>query len=373
MTASKRKVAILGAGPIGCATAAHMAAQGREAALWSPTGSRVRIDNGKACFRTKGALDAEVCVDWLDDLGLLTDFDEIIICLPGNLYQNILPDALPHLRSGQTVLVSSALSLVTLWLSDQAQALGKRLRVGGWSTTATTAHFEADGRLHLNELRGAIGLSSARPEDGAALLQTSEHMLGARFVRDASPLASAIANINPIAHAAEVIPNLSRMVRGEDWPLFGCFGIEVGRLAQRLDDERLAIGAHFGFTLRSLAEHYHRSYHVPLGPLHEIAAAIEAAGKGPLGPKRLEHRYVLEDMPFGLAFQERLAQLAGIPCPAHSSALTVLEIVYDRDLRNANFLLDALLPDARALAALAGNAAPRCDSGRDTSREAFPA
>lgn len=354
MSGNNRKIAILGAGPIGCATAAHMAAQGHESALWSPTGSRLQIDGngGKARFRTKGAFKTEVCVDWFSDLRRLSDYDVVVICLPGYLYQTMLTRTLPHWRDGQVVLISGALSLVALWLADQAKARGRHLLTGGWSTTATTAHFEPDGTLHLNELRSAIGLSSTRVADGAALLQASKSMLGERFVPDASPLASTLANINPIAHAAEVIPNLSRMTRGEDWPLFGCFGLEVGRLAQRLDDERLAIGAHFGFALRSLVEHYHRSYHVPRAPLHEMAAAIEASGKGPLGPKQLEHRYVLEDMPFGLAFQERLALLEGIPCPVHSSALTLLETVYARDLRGQNFLLDSLLPDAEAPAAL---------------------
>lgn len=354
MSGRHSKIAILGAGPIGCATAAHLAALGHESAIWSPTGSRLRIDDnqGKARFRTKGALKTEVCVDWLSDLARLRDYELVIICLPGYLYKTVLTRALPHWRDGQIVLISGALSLVALWLSDQAKVQGHRLLTGGWSTTATTAHFETDGLLHVNELRSTIGVSSVTATDSPTLLETSTQILGKRFVPDTSPLASTLANINPIAHAAEVIPNLSRIAQGEDWSLFGCFGPDVGRLAQRLDDERLTIGTHFGFALRSLVEHYHRSYHVPRGPLHEMAAAIEAAGKGPLGPKQLEHRYVLEDMPFGLAFQERLALLEGIPCPMHSSALTLLETVYAQDLRKQNFLLDALLPDGDALAEL---------------------
>lgn len=354
MSTPSLRIALIGAGAIGCATAAHLRARNHEVAMWSPSGSRLKIDAdaGKATFHTKGALNTEVCVDWISDHAELTHYDHILICLPGNLYEKTLSELLPHLRDGQKVIVSGALSLVTVWLATQSNALNKRLRIGGWSTTATTAHFEDDGRLHLNELRSTVGLGCVHPDDDQMLLDSSELLLGNRFVLDTNPLASSIANINPIAHAAEVIPNLSRMVRGEDWPLFGCFGIEVGRLAQRLDDERQAIGVKLGFKLRSLAEHYHRSYHVAPGPLHEIAHAIEAAGKGPLGPKCLEHRYVLEDMPFGLAFQERLALLAGVPCPAHTSALTILEIVYDMDLRHTNFLLDELLPNTESLYSL---------------------
>jgi opine dehydrogenase len=34
-------------------------------------------------------------------------------------------------------------------------------------------------------------------------------------------LASALLNVNPVARAAEVLPNLSRIDKRESWPLFG--------------------------------------------------------------------------------------------------------------------------------------------------------
>lgn len=351
MQLAPQHVAIIGAGPIACASACYLKNHGHHVALWSPTGRRLHIDlpTQQACFQTHGAVSAQVCVDWLPTLQALSDYPVVLICLPGHLYQDLFSTLLPQLKNGQTVLISGALSLASIWLSDQARQLGLELQVGAWSTTATTAHFLADGQVHINELRSTIGVSSACAQHSQSILSLSQTLLGDRFIADDNPLASTLANINPIAHAAEVIPNLSRITRQEDWSLFACFGIEVGRIAQKLDEERLAIGKHFGFELRSLVEHYHRSYHVPKGPLHEMAAAIEAAGKGPLGPKGLNHRYVLEDMPFGLAFQERLAILAGIPCPIHSSALTLLEVVYDQDLRSSNFLLDQLLGDTQAL------------------------
>ena len=341
------KTAVVGAGPVGCATIAHLIAGGQECAIWSPTGRHLNreAETGKARYAVRGNINRVITVDWLPGLDALSDYDVVLICLPANSYRDVLPRLISHLRDDQVVLISGALSLVPIWLSEEAEEQGHRPSIGGWSTTATTAHFNGDGSLHLNELRSTIGVSSVHPEQLPLLLQVSRTLLGDRFTPELSPLASSLANINPIAHAAEVIPNLDRIGRGERWPLFGCFGPEVARLAQRLDDERLAIAAHFGFTLRSLTQHYHESYHVPLGSLDEMAASIEAAGKGPWGPTTLEHRYILEDMPFGLAFQERLARLAHVPCPMHSSALDLLETVCGVKLRAQNYLLDSLLGD----------------------------
>ena len=60
---------------------------------------------------------------------------------------------------------------------------------------------------------------------------------------------------------------------------------------------------------------------------------------GPNGPITLRHRYVEEDMPFGLAFLEAMGAAAGVPTPAVSGALTLLGAASGQDLRAANWLL----------------------------------
>ena len=131
----------------------------------------------------------------------------------------------------------------------------------------------------------------------------------------AALLAPTLANINPIAHAAEVIPNLTRMESGEAWSLFGNFTAVVGRMAEALDVERRAVAQSFGLALPTLQQHYARSYHVPQGPLHTMASAIVEGGMSPNGPASLQHRYVLEDAPFGLAFLEALGRAAAVRTP----------------------------------------------------------
>ncbi|MDQ2151431.1 NAD/NADP octopine/nopaline dehydrogenase family protein [Alcaligenaceae bacterium C4P045] len=346
------RVAILGAGPIGCATAAFLSQQGIKAGMWSPTARRLQPHEhpDRAQFECVGAVNGTVVVDRIVGLDALVDYTHIFVCLPGSLYQRVLEDAAQYWRTGQTVIVSGALSLVPLWIQNEARSRGAAITAVGWGTTLTTAHFLADGRLHLNAMRQRIDMAClAVSADATGATSTDAYadcqaFFGNRFVLVDSLLASTLANINPIAHAAEVIPNLTRMDRGEPWQLFAHFTGVVARMADALDRERLALARRLGFELPTLAQHYHRSYHVPQGPLNEMAQAIENLGAGPLGPDRLEHRYVLEDVPFGLVFQERLAQMCGVDSPMLSSCITLLEAIYERSFRRENFLIAALLP-----------------------------
>jgi opine dehydrogenase len=119
-----------------------------------------------------------------------------------------------------------------------------------------------------------------------------------------------------------------------------------------LDRERLAIAEAFGFSLPTLRQHYGHSYQQTPAALDAMAAEIVRAGRSPNGPSRLDHRYVIEDVPFGLVFMEMLARLASVDTPALSASITLLETVYDRDFRGANFLVRALELDRTDASAL---------------------
>lgn len=347
------RIAILGGGAIGCATAAFLSTRGNAAAIWSPTGRRLQAhaEPGRAQFDCVGAVNGPVVVTRISRLEALADYSHIFVCLPGSLYEEVLQPMQAKWREGQTIIVSGALSLLPLWLRNGAAAL----TTAGWGTTLTTAHFLPDGRLHVNALRNRIDMAWLPASlSSPSALADCQAFFGDRFVAADSLLASTLANINPIAHAAEVIPNLTRMDRGEAWPLFGNFTGVVAAMAESLDRERLALAERLGFTLPTLAQHYGRSYHVPLGPLNQMAQAIEARGAGPLGPDRLDHRYVLEDVPFGLVFLERLAQVFRVDCPMLSACITLLESIYQQPFRKQNFLAQALLPDNLSVGQLLG-------------------
>lgn len=345
-SASGDGIVVVGGGPIGCATIAHLRGRGHTPALYSPTGRRLSRGVGRAAFSSRGAISGQFEVDFLNDPRQLREYPTIIVCLPANAVVEVLGPALPLLEDGQSLLVSGALSLSPLWLLNRTRERGLDVAVAGWGTTLATAHFVGHAAVHVNAMRRRIDMATLAETGTNLVVDACRRMFGDRFIEADNLLSPTLANINPIAHAAEVIPNLTRIDRREEWSLFGNFTPVVARIAEALDAERRAVARAFGFDLPSLRSHYESSYDIARGELGVMASQITARGMSPCGPKDLAHRYIAEDGPYGLAVLERLARKTGVDTPLLSASITMLETACGVTLRRDNAFLDGLTFDA---------------------------
>jgi opine dehydrogenase len=108
-----------------------------------------------------------------------------------------------------------------------------------------------------------------------------------------------------------------------------------------LQEERDRLAAALGLRVPMLAESLHRASGVPLRPLPEMGPSIAATGRSVNGPASMDTRYVTEDVPYGLAFYLWLAARQGIAMPRTEATVTVLEALWQRDLRS-NPVLDMI-------------------------------
>jgi len=342
------RIAILGAGLIGRASAAYLAQQGHTVGIWSPSGNGTAgmlargPGPGRGLIRYRGAITGEACFDVLGEPAEIRGCEVLVVALPGDAYERVLPAVLPHVETGHFVIVSGALSLVPLWIHEQAGGGRARPVVASWGTTLLTARRSESADVEIGTLRARFDVACVPAHASEEGLARCRALFGDRFDPAPSILTTALSNVNPVAHAAEALPNLTRMERGEPWYLFECMTPAAARIAEAIDAERLALAQAYGLRVRSLATHYHLSYHVPLAGIADMAAAIHARDRAPLGPKTAAHRYVLEDIPYGLVFYEALAGIAGVRVPVMTAAITLAGAAYGREFRRDNTLITAL-------------------------------
>ena len=122
------KVGIVGAGGIGLAYAAWIADRGHEVSIWSPQrGAEAPADN---TLTANGVLEGSWQVAYAKDAqSLATSVQIIVIAVPLNGHRSVMDSLLPHLRSGQLIIVSSIASLSSLYLYEAACRRGIALHV----------------------------------------------------------------------------------------------------------------------------------------------------------------------------------------------------------------------------------------------------
>jgi opine dehydrogenase len=331
-------VAIAGAGAIARAYAVLLARDGHRVCMWPPRGAASDL---RERVVAKGLVSGEFEAPLLRSPHAVADADAVLVAVPATAYAATFPDIAQHLRSRQVVFVSGALSLAPLWLAELALARGEKPLVAASGTTVATARI-VDGGVSVNTIRTRVSIASLPVDRLPEALAAMTALFGDRFDGAQDVLAVTLANINPVAHAAMALTNLTRMEHAETWPQYHFLTPAVARLAEAMDRERRSTAAAFGREVLPIEAHFQRSFDVPQTGLADIAAELHRRRGGPPGPATLDTRFVLEDVPYGLAFTAALARIVNADTEVTDAAVTLVSTLYGRDFRNGNPLIDAL-------------------------------
>lgn len=337
------RVAIVGFGGIGRGYAAYLTGQGHEPIIWSPSGAALADFAGNAPLAVTGKLETAMPLRIARDCAeALAGADAVIVTVQANGFKTVIDAIAPHLTTGQTVIISAHCSFAALHLHRLLKERSIDIPIAAWATTALTARKSGPRSVHISGIRAKLDVATLPVRQAQAGLAACRALFGDRFEPRDDVLAIMLSNLNPPAHVANMLGNLTRAERGEDWPNYGSITQGVGRIVDAMDVERLALAAAFGLSVRSVQDHYVHSFGVSPGPVGEMAAAVYKNRPELLGPKTLDTRFITEDVPFGLVPLEALGQVTDMPLPLHQAGIALFDAICDRNFRAENDLLSAL-------------------------------
>jgi opine dehydrogenase len=336
VTSAPLKLAIVGAGAVGCAHAALAASRGHDVTLISPSGGSLP-PAGPFTLKASGALAGEFAVR-AASVESLKYAELVLVSLPAYGYGAVLRSIAQHVASGATVLFLPALSLVELALQNTLAESGKNVRIASSGTTVATARKTALTEVRLLSVRSRVDIAALPVARTPAALEAATALFGDRFTPQTNVLAIALGNLNPISHVPLALANLSRIESGEAWTQYDRMTGATAQMIEAVDAERLALAQAFGIRVRSIHEHFHHSFGVALDSLDAQSRAVHATLGSPAGPTTLSTRYFTEDVPYGLAVLLRLAKLAGVNMPVMQSVVTLASAAFKRNFETENAL-----------------------------------
>jgi opine dehydrogenase len=166
------------------------------------------------------------------------------------------------------------------------------------------------------------------------------------FTAARNVLETGLRNTNPIGHVPTMVHNAGRITASSPRFRFYWDGIpeSVGRVMDALDRERVLVGQALGLQLPTTRERLLAWYGgqgasgETLGKVMATNPAYESAA----APHSLSHRFLTEDVPFGIVPFEALGTTLGVATPITSALITLSSELCGTDFRSQGRNLKAL-------------------------------
>ena len=355
MTAPIRTVAILGAGHGGAAAAADLTLRGfevrlqaRRAAALDTLRGGITLTGAKTGTATPAMLTTELAA-------AVAGADLVMLVVPAVAHEGYAHALAPLLRPEQVVMLNPGHTGGSLHFAASLRAAGAPpVTLCESVTLAYICRMEGPATVGVYRETTTLRFA-ALPATRTAELAARLRPLFANLTPVDSVLATGLMNINAVIHPPGMVMNAGWVEHTEGNYFFYRESItpSVARVIEAVDAERLQLSAALGLSLPAFID-----YFCAAGLTTEAARASRSVHRAMLesGPNRtikapasLDHRYVNEDVGYGLVPMSELARLAGVATPTMDSLITLAGIARQRDYRRegltlARMGLDGLKP-----------------------------
>lgn len=362
-------VAVLGAGHGGFATAADLALRGHRVRLFElpdfaenlrpvQEAGGIRLEVLPSFPRPGGFAPVERATQRAAEA--LDGADLAVLVVPAFAHARYVEEVVPHLKPGQALLLCPGyLGGVLFARALQRRGVplagapgpagtvppGEGVLVGEAESLIYAARKVDPGTVWARGYKRGLRMAALPAPATPALME-----LARRLYPDAEPASSlletALSHANALIHTALMLLNAAHIERTRGDFLFYHEGMTpaVGRLIELLDEERLAIGRAWGVPLRTLYQqdygwYYHQGARGRTIYDTHVTNPIYAWSKA---PGSLDHRYVTEDVPYGLVLLESLARAAGVATPRITAMIELWSGLLGRDFRAEGRTLERL-------------------------------
>jgi len=239
----------------------------------------------------------------------------IFMPLPGFTVSPYAKLLASHLKDGQAVVMMpgslSALEFITAIRGHGCQSDVIVAETGG---LPFATRLIAPGKVKTFHIRAICALATIPGNRCQELYAKIEGLY--QFAPRKTVVETGLAHLTPLLHPVGTLLNAGRIERSHgDFYMYE-EGMTPGvvRVAERVDQERLAIGEVMGIQLPTGVDMMVESAYGPRGTLWESVNG--SAGLTPVrGPDSLSSRYLTEDVPFGLVPWASLGHAAGVQTP----------------------------------------------------------
>lgn len=340
---SIKNIAILGAGNGGCAAAADLTLRGFQVRLFSRSESTtVKLGKLGAIELIEGGVSKKAAPYFLSPHlpPVLQGVDLIVVTTPALGHEYLAKGIAAYLTDGQRILLNPGHTGGALHFANALRQAGCKARVQLCETVTLTyiCRMPQFGRVEI--YRRTTNLRCAAfPGKHTASLVPEIQVVFPNVVPAANVMETGFANINAIMHPAGILGNAGWIEKSGGDFLYYREGVTpaIGAWIDAVDRERLDIVRRLGLQPLRFVDIFHQAG-LTTADARDTGSAYEAIHNSEpnftiKAPPSLDHRYIREDVGYGLVPMAAVGKLLGVQTPVMDSLITLASTALAVDFR----------------------------------------
>jgi opine dehydrogenase len=347
-----QSVAVLGAGNGGCAAAADLGGRGFEVRLYNR--SRERLEpllrrGGLERYGEAGEGFVELAVITDDLETAVRGADLVMLTVPISAHPFYARRLGPILPPGAVLFLNPGHMGGGLFTAHEIHRLTGRsdVRTCEVSTLAYACRMRGPDSVNVMRVMRSLPFAAF---PGRAQEELFERIspLYPSLVQASHVLETGFLDINAVEHPPQIICNAGWVEHTKGAYLFYYEGTTpaVGRVIDTLDRERIAVAEAAGVPTKPFVQVFQEMGYTTedaarVGTAH-AALQQSAPNRWIRGPKSLDHRYLHEDVGWGLVPWSELGRTLGVATPVMDALITLGSALNGRDYRAEGLTLERL-------------------------------
>jgi opine dehydrogenase len=352
-------VTIIGAGPCGCAFAADLASRGKSVMLYAHPdhrGATDMIEKSNGWLTAAGEISGRFQIKTTSDLYLAIRHSPFIVTTVPSYGQDTIVTLLSQFDLRNHTLIINVGNF--FYLSARSRINAHAILETDISPYATRIQgdtvFVKGCKKSLSiwaEPPSASQVDRLEPQAELALRQQIELIFSQKLVWCQNLLEVGLNNVNPVVHCPAALMNAGwiEATKGDFYFYAQGMSPAVSRVTEKVDKERLAIAHAYGLEITPITTYMNQNYNNDreYSDYHDFASGSVVHNKTKSSPSSLNHRYLLEDILYGMVPWYELGVKAGLPSPTIRALIEVAAVVSGFDyFEHGRTLKSAGLGDA---------------------------
>lgn len=264
----------------------------------------------------------------------------ILVVVPAYAHRDIALACAPYVTEDQIVVLNPGSSFGVLEFSATLKEAGNHgeITIAETSSNIFGCRKVNDKKVNLLAVKNTMPVA-AWPKKETENVAGKLKELFDEFEPASSILQTSLNNGNAIVHPAPAILNAGWIESSQGEFDFYWKGMSpsVCKVMESVDQERLSVGHALDYEPITLLESMHTYYEKVGETLHDFLSQSTVHGGPTVGtaasPTHLQHRYIAEDIPYGLVPYSELGQALGVETPYIDSLILLASRMNGIDYR----------------------------------------